>query len=349
MKKCFCIVLLTLSLFGFVFSAKSGTLTEIVKPDCFTLGDCGVFILESGTIYKYSVENLTLTGKFCRQGEGPGEIKISDYYAGSIIVLPDSVFVDSFDKILYFSERGKLIKERKKRGLSVSRMLPVGKNFAAIELDRSNSKKEVFVLSVYDSEMKKIKELYRQKSPVQGLCTAMVPDSLHFCVVNDKIFVEESPKGFFIEVFDEQGDKLYQIEKEYKKAEVTDRDKEEILRRYKEDPIVKKIGFEFLKKRIKFVYPDYYPVIQGIKGFSNELYARTHIIRDNKEEYVVMDLKGKTLGKMYMPAMEKASVIAMINGKDKRLCSIYKNKFYYLKENGEEEWELHSEEIAYRK
>lgn len=349
MKKSYCIVLLTLFLFSFAFPNKSGTLTEIVKPDFFTLSDNGVFILERGTIYKYSVKDLSLTGKFCRQGEGPGEIKISDYYSSSIIVLPDSIFVDSFDKILYFSDGGKLIKERKKRVGSATQILPVGKNFAAKKLDRSNSKKEIFVLNVYDSEMKIIKELYRQESPVQRLSTVMVPDSLYFCVVDNKIFVEESTKGFFIEVFNERGDKLYQIEKKYEKVAVTDRDREEIIGLYKADPIVKKIGFEFLKGRIKFIYPDFHPVIQGITGFDNKLYVRTYTTRDNKEKYVVMDLKGKVLGKVYMPAMEKASVMARINGIDKRLCSIYNNKFYYLKENMEEEWELHAEEITYRK
>ena len=60
-----------------------------------------------------------------------------------------------------------------------------------------------------------------------------------------------------------------------------------------------------------------------------------------------MDLKGKELGRVYMPLVEKAPLMARLNGVDLQIYSIHKNKFYYLKENeDEEEWELHVQNIG---
>lgn len=341
------LVLCNICSVNLVFSANLGPLPGLLKPNFLIVCSDGVFIFEGATVYMYSIENLSFIRKFGREGEGPGEIKLSPFYSNSMMVFPDSVFVDSVNKILYFSKEGKLIKERKKAGGLVTQMLPVGKNFVVKDLDRSDRKKEYIVISVYDSEMKKIKELFRQESPVQPLSTDMIPDSPHFCVFQNKIFVEESLKGFFIEVFNAKGEKLYQIEKKHEPLKVTKGDKEDVLRLYKADPLIKQIGFENLKRRVKFIYPDLYPVIQSINGFGGRIYVKTFKKMDNKEEYVVMDLKGKELGRIYMPLMEKAPLMARLNGIDLQIYSIHKNKFYYLKENeNEEEWELHVQNIG---
>jgi hypothetical protein len=116
---------------------------------------------------------------------------------------------------------------------------------------------------------------------------------------------------------------------------------------YKADPLVKQIGFDNLKRRVKFIYLDLYPAIQSINGFGGKIYVKTFKKMDNKEEYVVMDLNGKELGKVYTPLVEKAPSMARLNGIDLQIYSIHKNKFYYLKENeDEEEWELHVQNIV---
>jgi len=342
------IFILILMIYGvnLVFAVNLGTLTGILKPNFLRINGNGIFILEQATIYIYSIKNLSLIRKFSRKGEGPGEIKISHFYSISMKLLPDHIFIDSVDKILYFSKKGKLIEERKKPAGLVTQMLPVRKNFVVKDLDRSDRKTEHMTLSVYDSEMKKIKELFRQKSPVQARSTVMIPDSLHFCICDNKIFVEKSTRGFFIDVYNAKGKKLYQIEKKYEKVNVTNSDKEEVLRLYKADPLVKQIGYENLKNRIQFIYPDSYPAIQSINGFGEKIYVKTFKKQDNKEEYVVMDLKGNVLRRIYMPRVEKAPLMARLNGIDLQIYSIHKNKFYYLKENeDEEEWELHVKEI----
>lgn len=41
----------------------------------------------------------------------------------------------------------------------------------------------------------------------------MIMDFINYVVVDDKIFIEESPKGFIIEVYNIEGHHLYNIEK----------------------------------------------------------------------------------------------------------------------------------------
>ena len=130
------LVLCSICSVNLVFAANLGPLPGLLKPNFLRVSSDGIFIFEGATVYMYSIENLSFIRKFGREGEGPGEIKLSLFYSNSMMVFPDPVFVDSVDKILYFSKEGKLIKERKKVGALVTQMLPVGKNFVVKDLPR---------------------------------------------------------------------------------------------------------------------------------------------------------------------------------------------------------------------
>jgi hypothetical protein len=67
-------------------------------------------------------------------------------------------------------------------------------------------------------------------------------------------------------------------------------------------------------------------------------------LKENKSEYVVMDLKGNIIKRVYLPRVENVPYMSKIIGS--KLHTIYNDKLYYLQENEEEEkWELHVEEI----
>ncbi|MCP4154966.1 MAG: hypothetical protein GY757_45000 [bacterium] len=115
------------------------------------------------------------------------------------------------------------------------------------------------------------------------------------------------------------------------------------MQAYKSDPLVKQIGFENLKKNVSFIYPDEYPAIRGIFCYGKKLCVKSSKKQGDKEEYIIMDFKGTELRRLYMPSLTKASVIEQMNGIDKQFYSIYKNRFYSLIENEDEEvWELHA-------
>jgi hypothetical protein len=189
-----------------VFGVKIGTLPEeVLKPELIRVQGNELLVVEGPTIFIFSLDDLKLKRKFGKEGEGPGEFKKVPNFSNNIIVHPSSILVESLDKISYFSREGELIKEKRKYPGSL-KVMPVGENFAVTGFLQGKEGKLIAVLSIFNSEMEKKQELYQQKFSQQGISEAdLIPDSLNFWVYDNKIFVEESPNGFFIEVFDKEG------------------------------------------------------------------------------------------------------------------------------------------------
>jgi len=352
-KKIKCFVLLIL-LTGFLFSAKVGTLPEVMRPDNITIFGNELYIVEGATIYVYSLTDVSLIRKFGKAGEGPGELRATPFFPTRITVSSDYILGETRSKLVYFSKDGKLIKEKRKPNNLVMGFIPIGKNFVATRMHQEEDKLIYNCTRVYDSDLKEIKELYRQKWVQQGIQPPaiklyMIMDFTNYRVYDDKIFIEESAKGFVIEVFDKNGNKLYQINRDYEKIKVTGEHEEKIINRFKEDPVIKiqadqQGGWNEIKKFFTMIFPDTFPPIQDIGISNGKLYVQTYKVVNNKEEYLVMDLKGKFIKRVFIPKFVGTPIMAKILGT--RLSTIDNDRMYYLQENiDEEEWELHAEEI----
>lgn len=345
---------LSIFLASLVFSAKVGTLPEVMKPDNITVRGDELYVVEGSTIYIYSLEDLKLTRKFGKNGEGPGELLVIPGIPNKIIISDDYILAETPHKIIYFSQKGELVKEKKRTSPLTFGFIPIGKNFVGIKQQATGKGKVFSSICIFDPELKEIKELHRQKWVQQAgvggkISLDMVMDFIHYKVYDNKIFIEESPKGFLIEVFDYKGDKLYQVEKDYEAVKVTDKVKEEIIDRFKEDPAIKmqiaeEGGWNALKKLISMNFPDTFPAVQDIGISNDKIYVQTFKKVNGKEEYVIMDLKGKIIKKGYAPAFEGTPLLARILGA--KLHTIANGKLYYLQDNiDEEEWELYCEAI----
>jgi len=335
---------------GFVFSAYVGSLPEVMKPYNIKIADNDLYVMEDYTISVYSLKDLKLIRKFGKKGEGPGEVQVFPGYSNKLDVYPDSILVETALKLIYFSKQGTLIKEIKKKSPLYFKTLPVGKNFVIGKLFLDTEKKITYIcVCLFDANMNELKELYRQEHTQQGTAIPvklnMTLDFPQFEVVDDRIFIEESPEGFIIDVFDSKGSKLYRIEKKFEKIKISDERKDKMFKRFIEDPLIKaQGGWEQVKNLARLIYPDTFPAIKSIAVSGNKLYVQTYKWKDNKEEYVVMDLKGKVLKEVYIPRFENVTMNDEIFGT--RLHTIHNDKLYYLMENeDEEEWELHMEEI----
>lgn len=348
------IIMILILLVTWIQGEKIGVLSEVLKPVSIEVSGDRLYIVEGATFYVYSLKDLGLITKFGKKGEGPGELKVTPLVSNSITALNDQLFVEGLSKVIYFSKDGRLLKEVKKIGaFSTLKILPVGENFAAVRWlnPTEKDKKHYLALSLLDPGMNVIKVLYKQEFPEKEEDIIMVTDSIHFAVYKEKIYVEESEKRFFIEVFDSKGDKLLEIKKDFETRKVTGKEKEAILENFKEDNFVKmmaqsKGGWENFKKSINFVYPDRFPYIKDITVTGNKIYVSTYETKDNKEKYIIMDLKGNIVSTCYIPIPKESSFLAKTLGRDNRFYGITNNKFYYLKENeDDEEWELHVTEI----
>ncbi len=341
----FVIIIILLITVTLVFPSNQGILPEILRPDMIDVDGNHLFVLEGTSIYIYDLKDLKLLMKFGKKGDGPGELKAVPFVPNWLKVLPDSIMTNTFDKIAFFSKDGKFINEKRKV-VFPSHLIPVGKNFVYIgTVIEDTTRYET--INLCDSELKKMKELYRQRFVQQGDndIIYMIMDFLNFQVYEDKIFIEESPEGFIIEVFNEEGVKLDKIVKEYKKVNITKKDQDNALEDLSQEPTVRASGgWEKIKNLVQIKFGDFFPAIQDIKVDNNKIYARTFNIVNDKEEYVVMDLKGTTLKKVYLPKVTWSPFWHKVLGVT--LYTIKGDKLYYLKANEiNEEWELFVEKI----
>lgn len=336
-----------------LFPEFIGTLPKVMKPSNIVVKNNKLYIAEGAIFSVYSINDQKLLYKFGKKGEGPGELIEIPHIPNKISVQKGKIFVTGIGKAIIFSETGEFISEFKTTQ-AVFQLIPAGNNFIAKEFAQSkDGKVRYMTITLYNSDMKKLKELYRQPFVQQqgapGIILDMTLEFTSLVITGEKIFLEESPKGFIIEVFDLNGNKLYDINKKYTKIPLTKKDREELENKLENDPQVKHEakrmgGWKEMKKFIKMTFQKYFPPIKGIEASGNRLYVRTYNVKDGKDEYIVMDLRGNVKKKVYISSTFEPSINSLIAGG--RLSSIENGKLYYLLENeDEEEWELHVEEL----
>ena len=104
--------------------------------------------------------------------------------------------------------------------------------------------------------------------------------------------------------------------------------KEKVLGFYKTFRNTKNI-FEYIKSIIKF--PEYFPPVRDILLDQEKMYVVTYNHRGTEVEFLVFDLNGKFLEKIFID----------IKGEAPLIYTIFNGETYQLIENAEEEWEMH--------
>jgi hypothetical protein len=252
------------------------------------------------------------------------------------------------DKLIFSTHEGEMIRETRKGGQQIAKTQPVGKNYVALKISPDPETRQVLnSVVLLDAEFKEIKSLYSQPFVQQGavpnIKIDMISDFIHFQVYEDKVYVDESSKGFVIGVFDSEGKRLLEIKKNDAKVKVSAKDREYVLNRLKNDPNTQAQGWENVKNIFKPVYADYFPAIKRLEVSDDKIYVQTYRLSDGKEEYVVLDLQGRELRRVFVPRFVNVPLLAEILGAS--LQTIHHDQLFYVLENEDEDWELHVEEI----
>ncbi len=348
------ILFLLFVFFGALKPAENlGVLKNILKPSIIDIHQDRLFVMDVELIKVYSLKDLNLIHTFGKKGEGPGEYKIVVNMPLRLQAHKNFLLVESIDKLSYFTLNGKYLREKRKFSF-LGMITPIGKNYIGRRIiqpqDGSLSTASV---NIYDQELKKIKELYRQEFIQQGafpnLRLNLGKDFLHYRVADNKIFLEKSNKGFIIDVFDFRGKKLYEIKKKYEKIPITSQDKKLTIKDLEMDPHIQKqlkqFGFKWneFSKNFKYNFPHYYPPIKTMDIDKGKIYITTFRTKENKVETIIMDFKGKVLKTTFIQPTAKEWVMAVLMGV--RLETTHNGKIYYIQENEYEEWELFVQEI----
>lgn len=333
--------------------SRSGTLAELKNPYMLAVEGDRCYVIEGATVFVYSLKDFRLLRKFGKAGDGKGEIRVPMEGANTIRLASRGVLVESHRKLLLFSREGKLLKENYKSPYR-TQYTPVGKNFAAKKyiFDRENNI-QYMAVTLFDAQFKEIKELHREKWFQQytrtGFQIQLFSDYLNFEVYKDRIYIERSPRGFRIDVYDADGNKLYHIKRSHARLIVTDADKEEALKALRKDRkaelMIKMLGsWEKVKEKMAVVFPVYKPPIRNFQLNNGKIYVRTFKEQNNSDQYIIMDLKGKAPRTVFLPIPPRPGVEEKMY--DARFHYISDNTYYYLKENKElGVWQLRIVEI----
>lgn len=346
--------------FAFDSPAGSGNpgnariLEGLKKPDMMAVDGKELYVVEGATIFVYSLGDLHLLRKFGKEGTGKGELQIPMEGANTIRLFPGYLLAESERKLIFFSRDGGIIKEKEKPW-ECTQFTPVGKNFVSKKyFHDTDSNIQYMKIMLYNGDLEEIKEIYREKWFQQytdrnrrNFQIELFSDYLNFEVYDGKIFVEKSPGGFFIDVYDGEGIKLYSIRKEYKKEMVTDADKTAAFARLRKDKkaelMIRMLGsWDKVINMMKVVYPAYKPPIWDFEIANGYIYIQTFRQKESSDEFIIMDLEGNILRSVYLPVFLRPGVEENMYGV--RYQVFVGDKFYYLKENNGA-WELNTAQI----
>jgi len=330
---------------GAAYPADRKILAGVFEPEAIKIAAGELYIVEKASVLVYSLRDLSLSRKIGRQGEGPGEFKETDYWYNTVTVLPDHIFVDGYDKAVRFSRDGRLLVEMKKP-VGISKMVPVGANYAGLRLEHIEGERQYQCLCLFDANLRFKRELCRQESPVQQLSRTieMIPDVLNFTVWDDKVFVEKSREGLVIEVYDAEGRRIGRIEHESERIRPTQEHKNRAIEDIKSDPFVKRMGYEAFARLSRFVWPDALPAITDFMAADGKLYVRTPGTLEGREKWLVLDMEGGVKDRVLLPPVGGAPLMARLYGVSYH--AIDQRTLYFIKDDeATEEWELHAVEI----
>ena len=325
----------TLLLFtGLIYADLVMTLPEVMKPQRVYVDGEQVFITEGVSIYIYSLKDLKLQKKFGKKGEGPREFKNSGL--GVILEIgPDTILITSSGRLSYFTRDGQFIKETRPKYPSIFEFqgLP-GNRFVGTAFTREQ--KDIFLtINLYNENLERIKEIHRYCHPFFPRNKLINPVNVRgstLYVYKDKIFFDDENGA--INVLNSQGDMLYSVSPKYDKVKLTKIHKERYLMFWRTGI---KQEYEIFGDRLKF--PVVFPFIRNFHVVNDKIYIITHHEKDNKNEMLIFDLKGKLLKQVFVPLTD----VNMLNPLLFNYYTINNDRLYIVRENEDkEEWELHA-------
>jgi hypothetical protein len=316
--------------------AKTFPLEDLPNPRQITGDDRHIYITEDVSVSIYSMKDFSFIKRFGRQGEGPGEFKVSPDEPMALCVLKDELMVRSKGRFAYFSKVGEFKREiRTKPGYAMT-LQPHGEQFLGVSV--VNEDKGYITLNIYDNQFNKVKEAYRIEEELQLTGKRVVfhflqlPPALatSFASYKGRIYLTWG-KDDKLKIFDSTGKPVHTISPVLKKIALSAAYKEKVKEHYKNDPDIPKPIYQRMYKNM--VYPEYFPAIRDLRIDGGQIYLVTYHRQKDKTLTLVYDLNGKLLKKIYLPLLEMDTI---------RFYPFFirHGKLYQLSEDEDEEFYL---------
>ncbi len=318
-------------------------LPDIEKPRIMKVDDTQIYITEGSRIFIYNKKDGALLKKLGKSGNAPDQFKPTLMGAKRIglSVQGKHMVITSEERISFFNKQGEFLENIKapgqSRGYYQSGDYLVGMKYL-FEGGNLNSTESVMVLKKTGKTFKGVAMCYtRRPGSGRDLMISLskkqdypvIRDAFVYRVTDDKIYVADTEKGFFIGIYDITGNKIREINKEYEKIKIPEIRKTQEMETFKKKKMWKYIEY------INPVFPDHFPAMRTMTVHKGKIVAFTYARRGTddqvKEEVLVLDEKGNLLTNKWVPPAT--------------LGDVYDDIYFYLIKNKDNEWTLNQWEL----
>lgn len=301
MKK-YVFLVLTLIIVTNLSAQKITVLPDLQKPHQIAVDGNDLYIFDEAdySLHVYTISPFSLKLKIGKKGDGPHDFK----YLPFVYVQPESLACTDFTKTIWFSKKGEVLKIKDYAEFmdfdlnSEMLLFPIKEHFLRITADHGWDKRHVYLL---DSGFETIKELYEGPFIWQtGLPIHYRTDTLAY---KDLIFIADTQKGFYFEVFDTKGNHIRTIDRSQDVEQVPDQ-----------------------------------PLLHQYCVSNDKIYVTTNKKKEDKTEMIILDLEGHILRRLFLPLTAKQPERGVLRYD---LFSVDQEKLYeVIKSSKTGKWEL---------
>ncbi len=303
-------------------------LLNINNPTAIVMDSQRVYIEDGPAVKLFERGDFKYVRTIGREGQGPGESQDS----ATPQILPSKLLVSSTNRISFFTLSGEFI-EAKKHTFYGSTLKAINNKYVGYDWV---FEEDYVTYYLYDSDFKPIKELHRGKAMMHPNRRRDLFEIFFYDTYKDNLVVAHR-EGFFIDVFDSEGNIIHSLKHDVKPVPFTDEDRERVIQYWKEERGFDQSQIESLEKRTNF--PDFYPPIHTCRLADGKIYVITYGKRNNKFECLIFNLEGKYIKNTYIPLNMLASNLASP-------FTIYDSNLYQLIYSMEDDgWKLHVNRI----
>lgn len=305
-------------------------LPRLVKPGQIVIDGSRLYITDDAAIHIYSLPGFKHITTFGKRGDGPGEFAFDIDIV--INVQTRHILVETAAKLSCFTKNGVFVKDVKH--------LPAHRKFRPLAggyVGKSGPHTDgyrVMALNLFDADLKKGKEIFRMRFSKlkQKRLFLHTPSDYH--VYKDRVYLAAAPEPK-IHVFGAEGESLGTLTFDYKRIKVTGAHIDSFfnwVKKYRPRRL-----YEFLKRQTKF--PDYFPAVLEMRVTDDSIYILTYGEKDGRSEFVVLDLKGKQVKRLFVP-FERSDPVHV------GPFTVYRGELFQLIDNEEtESWDLRITQI----
>jgi hypothetical protein len=307
-------------------------LPQVMNPFFLAIADGRMYIVENDVavhIYTLGPKGVSFVKTFGREGQGPGEFD----FIYAVRPFKDHLDIPGSNKLALFSLDGDYISEVAVTvGAFKGAVYRLGDGYVIRDVN-FDQKGAAMTIRLYDKDFKLVKEIGSRTEPSNIMKINLVAGYYAPRVFGDRLFVIDAARESVVTVYDRNGVRQKEIRLPLEPIKMTAALREAVIKPIK-DGWTGPMSWADYEKRLFF--PDETPGLDYFEVLDGKFVARTWRYRQDKVEFALFDGEGRELKRLDLPFTGRLS-----NGV---LFCFYQGRYFYLRENPEEEvWELHAE------